>query len=253
MKTFNSSSRKWLQLRGPAIVIGSLSIAAVGFAAAFASAPALHAARAKTVAATAADTKAWLAAVSLTPASLAAAGVAGEQASGMLTAATDFISGMQSDPGSLRTAVASASAEVDRLSKLVQSGQAEPEDFESLATARASLTQTQAALDTFHQQLFDASIQSLPEAKRQALATIRSQWGREVPVTLLVVAHSDSEWKAIRDAITTEKQSQRRGVAVPAQAASLLASVRSDPAVVNADSSYAELLPALKAVWTTGN
>jgi hypothetical protein len=150
--------------------------------------------------------------LNFSPSALAAAGVSAQETSALVANARQY---MTDNPGELASATDSlqaAQSDADRLSRLVQSGQATQEDRAALETALSSLNTAMAARSSAAASLRTAAEASLSQAKQDALSTMRSNLGRKLPLKYLVVNRSDADWVALREAIANDQQASAASV-----------------------------------------
>lgn len=201
---------------------------------------------------TASELAGALARTGLTPEHLAAAGLSAQQTAGLVAAAEDHLAeaivGLRSDD----SALASAQADHDRLLDLVQSGRGSADDAADLVTARSTLAAARAAVDAELAGLLAAATEGLGQAQTAALAVLRTNAGRPVPVKYRVVERTDAEWVELRDALAHSRISQRRGEEVCDEAGNCILSADSAPAVAAAGTNLDSNLAAVTAAWDTG-
>lgn len=142
-------------------------------------------------------------------------------------------------------------ARIDRLSELVQSGNASPSEVAALEQDRSALEAARGEHDVAQQAAFDASCAGIPEAQRLRLARMRSNAGWSLPSEYLVMEQSERDWVFLRDALAAERYSQAKGTALPTRATQILTAARSDPAVALARASKEVLLSSVTSAWNT--
>lgn len=180
---------------------------------------------------------------------LAAAGMSAPGVSPLVSAVNTYLLAHPADLSSADEAYGNARREVDRLQRLIQSGQGTQEDVTAYQTQKAALTaatsQRAAALNA----IFEAGTAGLTQGQRLALTKIRSNRNWEVAIEFLPVERSGADWVRVREALANERISAGDGVVLDPAVASQLAIWRADPAVASATTSLGTNLPAVTSAW----
>lgn len=187
-----------------------------------------------------------LGAAGLTPEALAAAGVDHESATAVVAAAASYLGHSPNALGSAVTHLGAASAEVDRLERLVRRGAA----IESAAVtaAREDRDDAQGTLDALLAGLRASAMSPLAAGERAALNAIRPNLDRDVPVEYMLAERSEADWTNLRDALANESQAQSGVTEVDHDCSSLLESAR-DEGVADAQANLAAHLETVKAAY----
>lgn len=190
-----------------------------------------------------------LAGLGISPKSLAAAGVTAAQASTVLADAQAYLTEHAESISVLASTQSDAVTRVDSLRSLVVSGRATRDDFSAFTQAKTALAEATSAIQSLNTQFFEASTHSLSATQVQTLRTIRSNDERDHPVQFLVISRLDSEWIALRDALSIEAECAKSETAVPADTQIILSSARADPAVTAAVLGLSNALAAIQSLW----
>ena len=181
---------------------------------------------------------------------LAAAGLSAQETSAVTSA---FSSAMASQPGALAhadDAFAAARAARDSLQRKVRSGLATEQEIADLASAKSAFSSAESARDHLIDGLFEDATAGLANAKVALLATIRSNAEHELPVEFLVKTRSESEWVALRNALSNERITAKYGDAPNAQMQAALTAWRSDATVAAAKSACNANLATIESTWS---
>lgn len=188
-----------------------------------------------------------LTAAGLAPEALAAAGVDDEGATAVVAAAASYLGNSPSTLASAVRAAGTASAEVDRLERLVRRGAGVSP--EALSAAREDKADAQATLDSYINSLRAVAVAPLSSGERAMLNAIRPNLGRTVPAQYLVVERSEADWTALRDALANEAQASAGITAADQPAATLLETARGNELVASAQSGLANHLQAINDAY----
>ena len=181
---------------------------------------------------------------------LAAAGLGAQETSAVTSA---FSSAVASQPGALAhadEAFAAARAARDSLQRKVRSGLATEQEIADLVSAKSALSAAESARDHLLEGLFEDATAGLANAKVALLSTIRSNAEHELPVEFLVKTRSESEWVALRNALSNERISAKYGDAPNAQMQAALTAWRSDAIVAAAKSACNANLASVASTWS---
>ena len=145
------------------------------------------------------DVEVALRRVGISPESLTAAGVSAESIAGivsrvdtLLTNDPGFIASPQGEHGYART-------ECDRLTRLIQSGQATQQDLIDCQTAATNAATHLAALNAALDDVFEEATSGLTQAQINTLSTIRTNaQSRRMPTEFLVITLDQSDWIRLR-------------------------------------------------------
>lgn len=187
--------------------------------------------------------------VGLGPDALAAAGVTSGEVAGLVEDVEDHLTANPSDLSDADGDYAEARAEVDRLERLVRSGQATAQEVSDLATEKSALSTAESDRQTAIDAIFDAGTASLSAGEKAALENIRdnAHWG--TPIEFLVVDRTDLEWLDLREALADEEAAAEEGVAQDPTCASLLSTERSDSDVPAAKTAYDTNVSSVRSSW----
>lgn len=198
---------------------------------------------------TAAELEVALLRAGLGPEALTAAGLSGSNAT---TVVGDLRTYMTSNAGVLDSAdasYASAKQSVDQLKRLIQSGQATNDDLTAYTTAKSDLasaqTQRSGVLDDF----FTAGADSLSQAQKDTLTTIKgnSDWDR--PTEFLVLSHTDADWVELRECLANERIAADQGEDPDPDAQATLSDYQSAAPVAAAKANLDANLAVIAAAW----
>lgn len=185
---------------------------------------------------------------SLDPESLAAAGLSPQQASMVASDAAAYVNANVSTLRAIEATLGEDKAEVDRLQRVVQSGQGGPEDIQALSAAATRLAgstaQRQAALDD----LFAAGLARASEGQRAKVASIRSHRGWDLPTQYLVHESSDADFARLRGALADDRISTGLGNSPNPGAHQLLLTWNGQTDVAAAAEGMANL-PDVNSAW----
>lgn len=179
---------------------------------------------------------------------LAAAGVSANAVAGGVSAVRSAMIQGQIDFAQLGLDVASARQTVDRLESTVRSGNGSQETLASLSSARTSLGNAEARLAAARAAIRDAVASVLPESAVAKLDTIRAS-GTDLPLKYRVVARSEAQTLALRDAIANQRIAAACGEEGHAGCAQAVASAGSDAEVATADVALATSGAEVTAAW----
>jgi hypothetical protein len=226
--------------------IALLVAAAVPFLVRFTSSMAMKTALAPIAGTDAAST---LIRAGLDPDALAAAGVSGNQAAGVVDA---FEAAMAADPARLATAdagYASAKAASDQLRRLIQSGRGDQGDVTKYQAAMSSLQTAEASRQSALDDWFDAATTGLTQGQVATLVTIKGNRDWKLDIEFLTVDRSEPEWVQLRDALAHERVAAKYGESVDPGVQSFLATARSNASVSASKTACAANLSAVTASW----
>ncbi|MEQ9617538.1 MAG: hypothetical protein RLN60_05830 [Phycisphaerales bacterium] len=176
--------------------------------------------------------------VGLGPETLAAAGV---DANGAGEVVGDLVAYLESNLSSIesaQSAYANANAQHSRLLRAVRQGDDTGELLSQLQVAASTLATAESALESALDGLFSAATADLTELERGDIESIRGNQAHRGPVAFKVNNRSESAWLNIRSALVAERQALEEEESVPDLAATLLESVRGEPAVAAAQAAY---------------
>lgn len=181
---------------------------------------------------------------------LAAAGVSAESTTSVISSANQYLLAHPSDLPAADAAYATARSESDRLQRLIQSGQATPEDVTAYQTQSAALatatSQRQAALDA----IFNAATEGLTSPQRTALSTLRANRAlSEASLEFLAVERSQSEWLQLRECLANERIAVELSDTLDQEMQAQLATWRAVSAVATAKSNLDTNLSSVISAW----
>jgi hypothetical protein len=186
--------------------------------------------------------------VGLTPVALVLADVSATSASALLDAIEDsasLITTIESKESAYSSAAdaygnAQADLHADPLNESVED--AYNNAAAALATAETELNVAKAAL-------YAAAVSSLTQSQQDALEVVRVAEGINIPDAFRVLSRTADEWRELEQFLRMEGRLIRRGVTVPSAVADLLEAVRSDEAVVAAQSRIDSSLVAMQSIF----
>jgi len=197
----------------------------------------------------------YLRQIGLSPANLATAGI---DAAGATNAVIGLLAHLQSNLPLIRSAEASyqsVRAQHDALLRTVRQGDSTGEALPALQDARVALAAAEVALEALREELFADATAEFPLLQRNELQTIHSNRAHRGPAAFKIADRTETAWLDIRSALAAERIALEEGDAVPDQSASLLASVRGEPAVAAAqaafDVRYDSVATAIRTVLAT--
>jgi len=142
--------------------------------------------------------------------------------------------------------VAAGRTNVGRLSRLVRSGKATPEDVTGLADCKRACEAALAERDNCMNHFHAAACAVLSEAQRRTLTNIRANSKWKVPTPYLVVNRTPEEWMELEEFLDIERIEARWELDVPEEVATVLAAARADAAYATANTAFDTNLAALK-------
>lgn len=187
----------------------------------------------------------------LTAPSLVVAEVAGAQ-----TTAVAVILGRLADAENLRTAfdaqqqtVTQSGATVTALEKQLSTNSSDGALVQQYNMALSALASAEDQLAILRADLLDLALNELPSGQVNALAIWRSSLAFDVRASFRVAERSEEEWLAIIAALRAEQSAIRAGESLAGPPAALLASVRSEPAVIAAENRLTLYLSAAEQAF----
>lgn len=173
----------------------------------------------------------------ITPETLAAVGASDEAVTQLVTLAVNHLDAeafsaiTQADE-----AVKAAKESESSLARRVRGGHGSGDDVNALRAAEQSLVSAKGdradLLDAFGL----ASRAGLSQGQTATIARIRANSGWDVPTQYRVVARTEPEWVALRDALANVRVSDRLGEESDAECEALIRQCNADPAVAAAKS-----------------
>lgn len=195
----------------------------------------------------------WLIRVGLDAKALAAAGLSSANVSALVQRAKAHLASTGSAIPDADAAYGVARKAADALERKVQSGLASQEEVGSLVSAKSALSTASATRTATLDALFTAAVADLTDAQRSALTLARTHattWG-EISVEYRVVARTEPQWVALRDALACKRIAAQLGEELDAASASLLAQVDSESAIASAKAHLSTYESAAKTAWNT--
>lgn len=119
---------------------------------------------------------------------------------------------------------------------------------EQIPALAASLESAVTALETARSTVRETAMSGMPSGQRSALDHVDAARQWKVPVEFKIVARTAEEWSEIEQAVRREARCIRVGQTIEPEHASLLASIRSESAVVAAASAVGQQRAAIEAV-----
>lgn len=200
-----------------------------------------------------ADFKVTLLRAGLKPEALAAAGVASNGISGVLSLAAQTVAGA---PNALReadAAYATARVQSDQLERLIQSGKGHEQEVAAYQAAKTALSTAEAQRQAVLDGLFAAATANLSSAQRTALTNLRANAAWNLPPEFLVVNRDQAEWVRLRDALANERISRKLGDEPDAGAQAQLANWRANNSVAAARSALDTNLAQIRTNWNAAS
>jgi hypothetical protein len=182
--------------------------------------------------------------IGLDAAALAAAGIDAAGCGAMvqrLAAAPEPLGGLET----AKNAMVAASDALEVARQAAQDGSVEA--AASIPQREAAVQSASTSLAAVRNALRGLALDGVsPEAaaKLNAIDAVRK---RRVPTEFMVVARAEGDWDQLERAVRREERCQRTGEPLEAEYATLLASIRAEPAVAAAAASIAALLPSVEA------
>jgi hypothetical protein len=190
-----------------------------------------------------------LAHAGLDPRSIAAAGVTPQQTSAIAAAARNYLGSNVDQIRTAESTYAHDQVEADRLQRLVQSGQAQPEDLAAYDAALTSLADSTAQRDTRLQALRDAATANLSDSVKAKIATIAGNRGWEVPIQYRTVAKTEPEWIRLQRALANQRINAGLGQPTSNGSQAELQTWAADPDVSAAAGYLDTNLPGITSAW----
>ncbi len=185
----------------------------------------------------------------LSPESIAAAGVAPP---GVATMVTDMTASSAHQTGALAAAdstYAQARVAHDTLQRIVNQGQATPQQVLDFQQAKEGFANAAAARQAVLDALFTEATGGLGATQRATLAQIRANARWKLPTEFLVVSRTQVQWVELRELLTHEKIAAKLGWDPDPDCVSQLALLRAQPQVAAAKTSLDSTLAAVRVAW----
>ncbi|MCH8151434.1 MAG: hypothetical protein IH830_03560 [Planctomycetes bacterium] len=201
------------------------------------------------VAPTADELAAAMLRIGLGPAQLTAAG---GSPSAVATVVDDSLVDMIANPAAIEladAAFAGPKQQCDLLKRVIQSGQATPEQ---ITTYVAAMTQLSFAEDQRHSVLnglLTSATASLSASQQNTLAAIRGNRNWDLPIELLTVDRTEAQWVQLREALANERISAKLGEEPDPEAQALLQQLRGNPLVATAKANLDANLAVVTTAW----
>lgn len=192
----------------------------------------------------------WLSRAGLDPAALAVSCVPHTAVDEVVAGARGHLETGLQGLVDAETAVASAQAAAASLERLVQTGQASPQQIAALPGAHSALADARAAMETRRAALFAAAADPLETAQEQRLSAFRTArlQGWDLPLKYLPMEQTEAQRIALRGAPAHMKTAERYGLEVAASATTTINTANADAAVVAAGQGLATL-DAVTEAW----
>ncbi len=187
--------------------------------------------------------------IGLGPAQLTAAG---GSPSTVGTVVGDCLDDMIADPAVIEladAAFAESKQQCDLLKRVIQSGQATPEQITTYAVARTQLSVAEAQRHSVLNGLLACAAASLNESQQSTLAAIRGNGNWDLPIEFLTVDRAEAQWVQLREALANERISANLGEEPDPEAQALLQQLRSDPSVATAKANLDANLTVVTVAW----
>ncbi len=183
----------------------------------------------------------------LGPSELAAAGVSPAQTAALVQAAREHLARPGAPLGGLRRDHATTLRELRAAQRAGSTGTTGENQAGQVAALTATLAQRRAALDSGLAAALVAVGAGLTDTQRTTLTALRSSSDTDLPVEFRATQRGEDRRVALRDALIQDRIDRQRGT--PGQAAALLDTARSEPAVASARANLTESLDAVTAAW----
>lgn len=192
----------------------------------------------------------WLTRIGFDAESLAAAGVSAESIETVVADARAYLTSHAEGLRSADDAVASARGDVDRLTRLIQSGLGNEQDVSDLQAAQSALASAVVSRESQMQALADAAGDSLQPGQIAVTGTVLAHKGAkwELPVQYLAMSQSEVDRITLRNALAHKRIAERLGQEVSQAAAAYINTCNLDPAVVAANQGLVNL-EAVTTAW----
>lgn len=187
--------------------------------------------------------------IGLGPAQLTAAG---GSPSTVATVVGDSLDEMIANPAAIEladAAFAESKQQCDLLKRVIQSGQATPEQIDAYAVAMTQLSLAEAQRQSVLNGLVSSATESLNESQQSTLAAIRGNGNWDLPIEFLTVDRTEPQWVQLREALANERISAKLGQEPDPEAQSLLQQLRSDPSVATAKANLDANLTVVTVAW----
>lgn len=189
--------------------------------------------------------------LSLDAPSLAAAGISAQSVPQVVGAMREQLATSSGLLNTLDIEIGQAQNAVDQLERRIRAGTDNEGDLQTLASARTALATATSSRTTLLTTLTTAAVAGHNETARARLEAIRSSSAWELGTEYRVVARTEAEWVALRDALAHERWATSHNYELDPEPAALLAQVRNDQAVAAAISNIQANGPAVLAAWNT--
>lgn len=198
------------------------------------------------------DVALWLARAGLDPTALAVAGVAAETVDDVVADGRDYLDTGLANLQQADEEVSSALASAQSLERLVQTGQASPQQISALPGALSVLDTARATLESRLAALRAAATEPLAQGQPAAIAVFRAArlQGWDLPDKYLPMTQTQEQRIALRNALAHKRTAERYGQQVSASATTTINTANADPAVVAAAQGLANLAPVTTA-WNS--
>lgn len=180
-------------------------------------------------------------ALGLTPQSLVVTEIAGSE-----TAPVGVLLGRLAGANALRASLLTQQAAADDAGSLISEIEqvlrvdgSDPEIVQQYDNTVASLNAANSQTASIQAQLLDLALDGFPSAQIESLATWRSSLPYDVPDAFRVQTRSPDEWEAVVHALRAEQRAIRRDEPFDGPDATLLAGIRNDQAVIEAENRLA--------------
>jgi hypothetical protein len=183
--------------------------------------------------------------VSLTPETLAAAGVSPNQTTGVVSNLQEYLASNLTILHQTDAAVASSESTVAELRRRIQSGKFNESDLQGHAAAVAQAASSTAQRETLLNDMFHAAIAELPHEVQEVISTIRSNVAWQLPTEFLTVSRPEADWVDLKGALANERIAAKLGEEPDGEAQQLLLQARAHPSVSSARALLQENLNAV--------
>lgn len=180
---------------------------------------------------------------------LAASGAGSQQVAALIGSARGHLTDRIQALRDADAAVVGATAERDRLQRLVRSGLGSAEDITALGAARAALSSALAAQSAQLQEVFEAAAQQLTSEQQERIGTIRANKSWGLPVQYLASSRTESEWIGLRDALANDRISVALGEEPDPAAHQVLLSAQGQHATASAATGLQTRLTEVTQAW----
>ncbi len=234
---------------GHALLVGILAFTGVGVASVYMTTVMQTPPSAETGPMSSHELRTMLVRAQLLPDSLAAAGVEPSQVGVLITAARSELDEQLQTLRRVDALRQQHQSAVTMYRQLVGAENPTPQDRQLLAQAETDLKTATQQAESVISAIRAAAEATLTTDQVQALAAIRTNKGREVPIEYIVVERTDQEWVELREALANVRIAAKHGVAPAEEALARVARADADPTVTIARADLDSRTTAIQQAW----